>query len=654
MSIAGLANGDTVVAWQDGSDAAVQLFSANGAAASNEFLSISGLSGRTLANENVVALANGNFVLTFNDTIVVGANTFVAVDAQIFDPNLNKVGSQITVIPQFQQTVGFTGADVFATPDGGFAYAELINQSETVQAFHADGSKNGAAIQTGPLFPFLLGATALTNGDYATLRGNFDFFWVYDKSGTQIVGQTAVASGNAVNGDIAALPDGRFIIAYDNFGTNAVEAQIYNPNGSTFGGEIAVNNGVANNSAPELGHPHVATMPGGRFVVSWYDTSGDANNNLTEVRVFNPDGTPATAVFAIPGSQAANSSINSNDVTALSATTFAVDWKTNATIEGQVLSVPGPTTPAGTTADLILRETMGVNTGQLNAFDLGNNAILAAYPLGGLGLNWQVMGLGAFAGISNEADLIMRDSNTGNIEYFDIQGGQFAGTGAMGMVGVNWQVLGTGDFSGNANETDMIMRDSNTGNLNYFDIQHNQIAGAGALGSIGTNWQVFGTGDFSGNANETDMILRDSNTGNLNYFDIQHNQIAGAGAIGNIGANWQVLGTGDFSGNANEADLILRDTTTGNLDYFDIQHNQIVGAGAIGSIGLNWQPVGFGDVSGVPGESDLIMRDSNTGNFNYFDIQHNQIVSAGSLGSIGPEWHTIGVGSPLVLGNPLA
>jgi hypothetical protein len=37
LSIAGLANGDTVMAWQDGSNAAVQLFSANGAEASNEF-----------------------------------------------------------------------------------------------------------------------------------------------------------------------------------------------------------------------------------------------------------------------------------------------------------------------------------------------------------------------------------------------------------------------------------------------------------------------------------------------------------------------------------------------------------------------------------------------------------------------------------------
>src|SRR5258708_39778382 len=104
-------------------------------------------------------------------------------------------------------------------------------------------------------------------------------------------------------------------------------------------------------------------MPDGRFVVSWYDSSGDANNTLTEVRVFNPDGSPATAVFAIPGSRENGSgNFGFNDVTALSNTTFAVDWNTNATIEGQMLSVPAPTIPAGTTADLSLRENTGGHT----------------------------------------------------------------------------------------------------------------------------------------------------------------------------------------------------------------------------------------------------------------------------------------------------
>jgi hypothetical protein len=67
----------------------------------------------------------------------------------MYDSKFSKVGSEITIIPQFQQTSVFTGADVFATPDDGFAYAEAINQHEFVQPFHADGTKNGTEIQMG-------------------------------------------------------------------------------------------------------------------------------------------------------------------------------------------------------------------------------------------------------------------------------------------------------------------------------------------------------------------------------------------------------------------------------------------------------------------------------------------------------------------------
>jgi hypothetical protein len=90
--------------------------------------------------------------------------------------------------------------------------------------------------------------------------------------------------------------------------------------------------------------------------------------------------------------------------------------------------------------------------------------------------------------------MIMRDTNTGAIEFFDIQHNQFTSVGSMGGIGVNWQVVGFGDVSGLPGEADMIMRDSNTGNFDYFDIQHNQFSTAGALGSVGTDWHTLGVG----------------------------------------------------------------------------------------------------------------------------------------------------------------
>ena len=90
--------------------------------------------------------------------------------------------------------------------------------------------------------------------------------------------------------------------------------------------------------------------------------------------------------------------------------------------------------------------------------------------------------------------MLMRNSNDGSIDYFDIQHNQIVSAGSVGGIGVNWQVLGFADVSGVPGESDMIMRDVNTGAIDYFDIQHNQIVAAGALGGIGTDWHNLGVG----------------------------------------------------------------------------------------------------------------------------------------------------------------
>jgi probable HAF family extracellular repeat protein len=52
---------------------------------------------------------------------------------------------------------------------------------------------------------------------------------------------------------------------------------------------------------------------------------------------------------------------------------------------------PNPPAPAGTSADMILRHG---SDGLYEIYDIGNNAILAAYSLGQVGTDWQFVGLG--------------------------------------------------------------------------------------------------------------------------------------------------------------------------------------------------------------------------------------------------------------------
>ena len=164
------------------------------------------------------------------------------------------------------------------------------------------------------------------------------------------------------------------------------------------------------------------------------------------------DGTVAvgTGIVGSGGSWQIVSSALTNGTHILTAT--QTDAAGNTSVASARLSLtiatvsPPPMTPAGTTADLILRESAGASAGQLQVFDLSNNSILASYQLGTVGLSWQVMGFGDFAGNPNEADLIMRDSNTGNLEYFDIQASQIVGAGSVGSIGVEWQALGVWRF----------------------------------------------------------------------------------------------------------------------------------------------------------------------------------------------------------------
>jgi hypothetical protein len=136
----------------------------------------------------------------------------------------------------------------------------------------------------------------------------------------------------------------------------------------------------------------------------------------------------------------------------------------------------------------------------------------------------------------------MRNGDTGQFEVYDISNNQITHAGPMGQVGLEWAVAGFGNFSGNANESDMLMRNMGTGQFEVFDISNNQITHAGPMGQVGLEWSVAGFGNFNGNANESDMLMRNVGTGQFEVFDISNNQITHAGPMGQIGLDWQAAG----------------------------------------------------------------------------------------------------------------
>jgi hypothetical protein len=294
---------------------------------------------------------------------------------------------------------------------------------------------------------------------------------------------------------------------------------------------------------------------------------------------------------------------------------------------------PNPAPPPATTADMIMRH--GAD-GQYEIYDIGGNALLAAYKLGQVGTNWVVAGLGSFQ-TGDTTDMLLRDNNTGGFEVYDVKNNNITNAAFLGNVGSNWATIGFGNFS-SLGETDMLMRTLPSGALEVYDIKNNQITNAASLGAIGSNWLTAG---ISNHGTESDLVERNFSTGDLEIYDINGNQITGAALLGRVGLDWTTMGFGNFSGRGT-GDMIMRNTKTGGMEVYDIANNAITSAAFIGTVGLDWQFAGIAPIHAA-GASDLILRNSNTGAFEVYDIAGNTLVGAASLGAVGLDWSVGGL-----------
>src|SRR5215470_4015540 len=193
---------------------------------------------------------------------------------------------------------------------------------------------------------------------------------------------------------------------------------------------------------------------------------------------------------------------------------------------------PNPPSPAGTTADMILRHDAD---GLYEIYDIGNNTILAANFLGQVGTDFQFAGLGSFFG-SDTTDMLLRSATTGQFEVYDISNNNITNAAALGTVGLDFQLAGFGDFNRDGS-TDMILRNKNTGQFEVYDIRNNAITSASNLGTIGLNFQLAGFGDFNADGT-SDMMLRSTANGQFELYDIVNNQITSAFNIGTVGLDF--------------------------------------------------------------------------------------------------------------------
>ena len=295
-SVAGLGNGRFVAIWQDNSadegNIKIEIFQDNGtgtpAAVVQEFTANTVTLGAQLL-PSVAALKgvnDGSFVAVWNDYGIPGQHSTRGdgsfsgtVIAQRFDANGAKIGGELIVnakdVDKFSDV-----AHVVGLRNGGFVVAweagehvdprteigpDTDDSSIHMQRFNADGSKAGGEIQvntTGDEYQRDPRIVELTNGDlvivwkdesqtdpdptdYAVRAQILDANG--NKLGSEFVVNTITEGGEQMQ-DIAALPDGGFIVTWtDDSGLghdtqdDAVKSQIFSISNGAANGPVKLN-----------------------------------------------------------------------------------------------------------------------------------------------------------------------------------------------------------------------------------------------------------------------------------------------------------------------------------------------------------------------------------------------------------------------------
>jgi Ca2+-binding RTX toxin-like protein len=247
-------------------DVLVRSLTQAGGFVSNDF------SGSSVTTSNqydvdVAVLQNGKIATIFTDDSSAGR--ILETDVAVRLSNANGTAGATNIVLNDKIGKGASEAAIAALSDGGFAAAWVA---------YRDGGEG-----------FAIAARS------------------YDAAGNPLTDDFIVANESASTGDnpdIAALPDGRFIVTWDAPdggtdipGTRDIKARIFARDGTPLTDEFTVNSTTLYSQDA----PRIAVLADGRFAIVWI--SQDVNqsdplrpNGHVEVdyrmRVFNSDGTP--------------------------------------------------------------------------------------------------------------------------------------------------------------------------------------------------------------------------------------------------------------------------------------------------------------------------------------------------------------------------
>jgi len=314
-TITALSDGRFVVVWTDFSESQIvsrgsaslgQFFNADGSLSGSRF-EINQITSGSQNQPSVAAIAGGGFVAVWTDLSQTSADTSgSAIKARYFSGN--GYAQQYETLINFNSNGDQKDPSVTTLSNGSFVVTWVDN---SLAAGDTDGSSIMAKVYRSPLSTLFL--TPLTA----------DFL---------VNTSTANSQSQPV---VAALSEGRFVVSWMDDGGDgsafSVKAQVFNADASRSGVELLVNTTLASDQQ----RPTIAALPDGRFVIAWADasqTGGDTSGDAVRAQVFNADGSQSGAEFLVNTTTSGDQ--NQPTLSVLADGRFVVAWTNNNSERG--------------------------------------------------------------------------------------------------------------------------------------------------------------------------------------------------------------------------------------------------------------------------------------------------------------------------------
>jgi Ca2+-binding RTX toxin-like protein len=691
-TVAATADGRFAIAWRNENDYAMRVFHADGTPDGPERpIDVGGASPLIDNRIEMVGMPNDDLAVAYLDTTVNDGDIllrFYHSTPQSF--GYATFDQHDVSVDHFQPEAGLEDSiGLGVDPASGTVIVEF---------YEVQPSGNRLRSEL-PYIPFKTsaGSTINSEGNFSQMEGvvvngEFENTFRDNSTGNVLIfsGAPSEVIGPGTNPYLAHFNNGNYALVRQDNGSVLLRIMNFASFPSDFGSDIVV---AGSPSAP-ASDSHLLVLQDDRLLVVWEQTiiSGQTSSDLVSGRLYNPDGTPESGIFAIDqfnfptGGQPVTGAPRAAQLAdGRVVVTYQDGTLTDADIRAHIIDVRnGAVTLAGTVfgddhVGTALGDTFLEGRGDDHVAAGGGDDVLNGGAdsdtllgedgndtlIGGLGddilfggpgsdtfrFDSPFEGTGPFGGVDSIRDFTHGRDHILLGTAFVSEGGGPHPLGAS----VHFQVGSAATAAGPT----LLMDNFNNHTLSW-DADGNGPAAPNVLTTVGfadtnaviepdaTNYtlpglngySVLGTGDFNANGGQdSDIVLRNNTSGAAEIWFMGGGHIIGDYPIGNL-AGYGLAGTGDFNHDGTD-DLLWRNNTSGVVETWLMHDGARVGGDTLGNL-TGYTALGTGDFN-QDGNTDIVWQNNASGAVDIWFMGGGHPVADYNIGNLS-GYSLLGIG----------